>query len=74
MRITLREIFLLVALVAVCCGWWVEHRMWRERDAWLWNSFIELSKRDGEWQSATGVRNPDLIFEAMRHRWLSSEP
>jgi hypothetical protein len=26
MKLTLRELFLLVAVVAVCCGWWVEHR------------------------------------------------
>jgi hypothetical protein len=26
MKLTLREIFLLVALVAMGCGWWVEHR------------------------------------------------
>lgn len=25
MKLTLRELFLLVALVAVGCGWWVDH-------------------------------------------------
>jgi len=26
MKLTLRELFLLVALTAMLCGWWVEHR------------------------------------------------
>jgi hypothetical protein len=33
MKLTLREIFLLVTIVAVACGWWVERREFRRRAA-----------------------------------------
>jgi hypothetical protein len=33
-QLALRELFLLVALVAMGCGWWMEHHRATDRDNW----------------------------------------
>jgi hypothetical protein len=64
MKLTLRELFLLVALVAMGCGWWMDHlhlaflgNLWQDRAYGLKN-VMELKQRglSVEWQTPNDAR------------------
>lgn len=45
MRVSLRELFLLVALAAVGCGWWLDHR---QQTRWSDALTEQIKERFGE--------------------------
>jgi hypothetical protein len=77
MKLTLRELFLLVALVAMGCGWWVDRRevVRREQDA-LMEGGRAAVQRDSIWQAwadmaeeTEGVRPPPKLCKLPGSDW-----
>ena len=62
MKLTLRELFLLVVIAAMGCGWWVRERHW--------NSAVQVERRnqlvERENREAQEVRNVELQRELGR--------
>ncbi len=72
-KVHIRDLFWLLLVVGMGCAWWIDHHVYAERDAWLWDTFIESSKRDEEWQRATGLPDPEAVSEGRREKWLTSQ-
>ena len=53
-QLSLRELFLLVALVAMGCGWWVEReRLLNQRDEYRFRAFVSA---DQHWSHLDSLR------------------
>jgi hypothetical protein len=54
-RFTIRDMLWLMVVVALACGWWIEH----QRVASLWHRFSEVEAKRSELQD---------VFDAMKER------
>jgi hypothetical protein len=53
MKLTLRELFLLVALAAMGCGWWV--------DRWRMGRLVDACRSDSEWMQQVLTQHGGII-------------
>ena len=58
MKLSLRELFLLVVIAAMGCAWWVDRSSLATEGNKFFNTMVDLSKREFEWQHATGAGSP----------------
>lgn len=65
-RFTLRELFLVVVIAAMGCGWWVEHRSWNR-------TFLRLHWEADKWKGrAYGLARD--ILQPKPGQWIEWNP
>ena len=83
MKLTLRELFLLVALAALGCGWWVDRthvvEVTRAQDALKWIGIVEARAEEletrlhkAELAKDAAERQADLA-RAELHKWRAQQ-